>query len=229
MNRQTLFSGLLMAAATFIYTQVNTVPAVHETLLHWNQQLLSFLTTYGLLGAFLNSFISNASLAIPIPYSPLFIFLAGQAKSTTFLLALIAVGAIGSTLGEIVSFYVGRGVSLALFKESRTAAFIKQAVEKRPRLTTLYIFLAAATPFPDDFVVIPLGLMNYPVKRMILPILAGKATFLGVMVYLSHYAYLTASNYVSLGGIDPSILLLLLTLYLIFMVYQAKGRAAAVK
>jgi hypothetical protein len=67
--------------------------------------------------------------------------------------------------------------------------------------------------------------MNYPVKRMIVPILLGKATFLGVMAYLSHYAYLTAADYVGVGGIDPSILVLLVILVVVFMVYWGRRRA----
>jgi uncharacterized membrane protein YdjX (TVP38/TMEM64 family) len=224
MNRQTVFSCLLIGAATLVYSRLNALPAVQETLLNWNEQLTSFLINYGLLGAFLNSFISNASLGMPIPYTPFFIFLVSQAKSTAFLITLIAVSAIGCTMGEVVSFYVGRGVSTALFKESRTAAFIKQVADKRPKLISLCIFLGAATPFPDDLIVIPLGLMNYPVKRMILPILLGKATFLGVMAYLSHYAYLTAADYVGLGGINPSIFVLGVILLVVFMVYWGRRR-----
>jgi membrane protein YqaA with SNARE-associated domain len=225
MNRQTIFSCLLLGAATLIYSRMSALPAVQETLLDWSKQLVNFLTHYGLLGAFLNSFISNASLGMPIPYTPFFIFLVSQAKNSAFLVTLIAVSAIGCTMGEIVSFYVGRGVSTALFKENRTAAFIKETAEKRPKLISLCIFLGAATPFPDDLIVIPLGLMNYPVKRMILPILVGKATFLGVIAYLSHYAYLTAADYVDLGGIDPSIFVVGVILLVVFMVYWGKRRA----
>lgn len=228
LNRQNLISGLLMAAVAFIYTQLNHIPAVHQTLLHWNESLASSLINYGLLGAFLNSFISNASLGIPIPYSPLFIFLASQAKSTPFLIALALVGAVGSAIGEVVSFYVGRTVSGAIFKENRTAVFIRRIAEQRPRLIALCLFLAAATPFPDDFVIIPLGLMNYSVKRMFLPILAGKTVFLGVLVYLSRFAYLTVADSTSFNSLDPSTFLLIIVLFVIFVGYQAKGKAAAV-
>lgn len=227
MNRQTVVSCLLMGMAALIYTQIDSLPAVHETLQHWNEQLVSWLTNYGLLGAFISSFISNASLGIPIPYSPLFMFLATQAKSPAFLIALTIVGATGSAIGEVVSFYVGRGVSQAVFKDNRTAAFITRIVEKRPRLISLCLFLAAATPFPDDFVIIPLGLMNYAIKRMIIPILLGKTVFMAVLVYLSHYAYLTVANTPGFTGLDPSIFLLLILLCVIFVVYQAKGRAAS--
>jgi membrane protein YqaA with SNARE-associated domain len=229
MNRQTIFSGLLIGMAALIYSQLNDFPAVQETLRHWSGQLISFLTSYGLLGAFLNSFISNASLGMPIPYTPFFIFLVSQAKSTMFLITLIIISAIGCTLGEIVSFYIGRGVSTAFFKENKTAAFINNVAEKRPKLISLCLFLGAATPFPDDLIVIPLGLMNYPAVRMIVPIFLGKATFLGVMAYLSHYAYLTAADYVSLSGIDPTIFVLVVIVVMIFMVYRGKGRPEAIE
>lgn len=225
MNRQTIFSGLLLGTAALIYSQLNDFPAVQETLRDWSEQLVRFLTNYGLLGAFLNSFISNASLGMPIPYTPFFLFLASQAQSTAFLITLIVVSAVGCTLGEIVSFYVGRGVSTALLKENRTAAFIREVAEKRPKLISLCLFLGAATPFPDDLIVIPLGLMNYPARLMVLPIFLGKALFLGVMAYLGRYAYITAADYMDLGGIDPTIVVVGVIALVLFMIYWGKRGA----
>lgn len=221
MNRQIILAGVLIGAAVLAYTQMDSFPAVQEELQAWGEQLTNFLHNYGLLGAFLNSFISNASLGMPIPYTPLFLLLASQAQSNVFLITLIVISAIGCTLGEVVSYYIGRGVSTAILKENRTAAFMKQVVEERPRLIWLCVFFGAATPFPDDLIVIPLGLMNYPVKWMVLPILLGKAVFLGVVAFLSRYAFLAAADYVDWGEIDPAVFLVVVVIIALFILYRA--------
>jgi len=56
-------------------------------------------------GAFLICFVANAVVAIPIPYIPVIAHIGATADSAALVVAL---GALGSVLGESVAFVVGR-------------------------------------------------------------------------------------------------------------------------
>ena len=49
------------------------------------------------------------------------------------------------------------------------------------------VFIAAATPVPDDLVYIPLGLAKYNPKRFFLATLSGKFVLSYIIVIASHY------------------------------------------
>jgi membrane protein YqaA with SNARE-associated domain len=63
------------------------------------------LTSFAYLGAFLVSFLANALVAIPIPYIPIIVHIGATADSAAIVVAL---GALGSVLGESVAFLIGR-------------------------------------------------------------------------------------------------------------------------
>lgn len=63
------------------------------------------LTTFAYAGAFVVCFVANAVVAIPIPYIPIIAHIGATAESPALVVAL---GALGSVLGESVAFVVGR-------------------------------------------------------------------------------------------------------------------------
>lgn len=62
-------------------------------------------TTFAYAGAFLICFVANAVVAIPIPYIPIIAHIGATAESPALVVAL---GALGSVLGESIPFLVGR-------------------------------------------------------------------------------------------------------------------------
>jgi membrane protein YqaA with SNARE-associated domain len=63
------------------------------------------LTSFAYVGAFLICFFANAVVAIPVPYIPIIAHLGATADSPAIVIAL---GALGSVLGESVAFLIGR-------------------------------------------------------------------------------------------------------------------------
>ena len=63
------------------------------------------LTSFAYAGAFIVCFVANAVVAIPIPYIPIIAHIGATAESPALVIAL---GALGSALGESVAFVVGR-------------------------------------------------------------------------------------------------------------------------
>lgn len=63
------------------------------------------LTSFAYVGAFVICFLANALVAIPIPYIPIIAHIGVTADSAPLVVAL---GALGSVLGESVAFLIGR-------------------------------------------------------------------------------------------------------------------------
>lgn len=63
------------------------------------------LTSFAYVGAFLVCFVANAVVAIPVPYIPIIAHIGATADSAA---VVVALGALGSALGESVAFLVGR-------------------------------------------------------------------------------------------------------------------------
>jgi membrane protein YqaA with SNARE-associated domain len=102
---------------------------------------------------------------------------------------LVALGSTSAKLIHyIVSFFVGEHLSQERKKRLDVAAV------KLRRWASLALFIAAATPIPDEPVIIPLGLMRYNPLKFMLPFFAGKL-FVGVLG-----AYLGGFGEQFLGG-----------------------------
>lgn len=103
--------------------------------------------------------------------------------------------ALGATSAKLVhytiSFFVGKHLGEKRRKRLETAA------AKTRRWAVLAIFVAAATPVPDDPVVIPLGLMKYSPAKFGVFYFAGKllVTFIGA--FLGGFGEEALSGYVS--------------------------------
>jgi membrane protein YqaA with SNARE-associated domain len=65
----------------------------------------SALTSFAYIGAFLVCLLANALVAIPIPYIPIIAHIGATADSAAI---VVAMGALGSVLGESVAFFIGR-------------------------------------------------------------------------------------------------------------------------
>ena len=127
---------------------------------------------YGLLGFFLASIISNATIILPIPIdiavffsSPLF---------NPFLLAL-AVG-LGAGIGEMTGYLIGRGIikGAELAEHKKRFKSIEKIQQKISKWGALFIFLIAVTPFPFDIVGIASGMIKYSWWKVWLAVTCGK-------------------------------------------------------
>ena len=98
---------VIMVAAYFLLSQNQ---AIHSWLQTVSQDLIILLTGWGLAGAFLVTVVANTSVIFQLPYPLLFTFLASRTEEISYLLILTIVGALGCTLGELISYFVGRGI-----------------------------------------------------------------------------------------------------------------------
>ena len=107
---------------------------------------------------------------------------------------LVALGATCAKLIHyIISFFVGKHVGEERRKRLDTAAM------KTKRWAFLAVSIAAATPIPDDPVIIPLGLMRYSPAKFTLAYFAGKLFIAFIGAFLGGFGDQLLSGYLSQG------------------------------
>ena len=142
------------------------------SLLSWMEW---FARTYGYLGAFLVSIFGTLTIVFPIPYT-VTIYILGSMLNP-ILLGLVC-GA-GSVIGEMSAYLVGLGGKKLL--EKRYGERLDAAKRLFERFGALIIFLFALLPLPDDLILIPLGMMGYSLKTVLIACFLGKVA-MGIIV-----------------------------------------------
>jgi len=135
----------------------------------------------GYIGAFIISVIGNATILFPFPYVGVAFILGGLKEEATMVFVfdpwLIGViSGLGAMIGEMTGYLIGYG-GRKLIGEGQTSAF-KRYVDSHPRVTPFVVWLLAATPIPDDVLIVPLGAARYSWCRVALAQLVGKSMFL---------------------------------------------------
>lgn len=135
------------------------------------------LGPYGYLGVFLITLIANATVVVPVPYIPLILRLAQEANVTGVVLA----GALGSTIGESVAFFVGRSGRGAV-DDTPLYRWVQRQLQ-HPWRAFLALFVLSAPPNPAfDIAGLTAGAMGLPYW------LFATAVFLGRIIRMSIFA-----------------------------------------
>ncbi len=143
--------------------------------------LLDVSTALGYMGAFFISAVGNATILFPFPYIGVAFILGGLRDDITMNFIfdpwiIGTVAGIGAMLGEMTGYIIGYGGG-RLIDESQTSSF-KRYVDSHPRATPLVIWFLAATPIPDDILVVPLGAARYSWWKVAISQFIGKSVFL---------------------------------------------------
>ena len=187
--------------------------------------LMDISLLLGYLGGFLISAIGNATILLPFPYVGVAFILGGLRDELT--LAFIfdpwligIVSGIGAMIGEMTGYFIGYGGG-KLIDEDQTSAF-KSFVDSHPRATPFVVWFLAATPIPDDVLIVPLGAARYSWWKVALAQLIGKTMFLTAISWSGRIGLDFVGSI--LGSTDPlsllsrvievsSILLVILAIY----------------
>lgn len=129
------------------------------------------LEQYGLIGIFFINFISNATVLVPLPGVASIIL--GGAIWNPFLVAIVS--AIGATLGELMSYFVGYGGRAFLNHLSKTSRWTRITEYYFHKGGFVAILLFAISPIPPfDIIGLIAGSVSYPVWKFAIATLAGK-------------------------------------------------------
>ena len=157
--------------------------------------MTELVTVYGYLGAFLVCTLGNISIFIPIPFA-IIVYAFG---STLNPLLLGLVSGLGSTIGEMVSYFLGWGGRRMI--ESRYGSRLDAAKRLIDRYGALSVFLFALLPLPDDLLLIPLGMMRYDFKKTFVAMLLGKTLMCIFLAYAGAFSFSYLRDVFAAGGV----------------------------
>lgn len=138
---------------------------------------------------FILCIIGGISIMFPIPYYlAVFTFAAGG--SNPLLLGICA--GLGLMIGDSTSYYFGyHGGKIISKKMQERAKKISHFIISRPTwlITSLLVLWGSITPFPNDMMIVPLGLIRYPYLKTIIPIGFGNIIFNTVIALSGYYGW----------------------------------------
>ena len=145
---------------------------------------------HGYLGAFFSALLSHLIPFIAFPYLAVVWLLASTIPSLDPLLIGVLSG-VGAGLGKLSSYFIGRGGARVVGEERRRQLEVLKGLVRD--YAAVAVFIASATPVPDDVVLISVGMINYPVWKYLLATLGGK-------VFLCTVVALSASGFAEVMG-----------------------------
>ncbi|MCS7128607.1 MAG: VTT domain-containing protein [Sulfolobales archaeon] len=148
--------------------------------------LRDLIASYGVLGIFLVSLLSNSMPYAFIPYLILILHYSAAVTDPAVRLAITIASALGATIGKLVVYYVGRVTRVVLSDKARRATKIFSQIARRSLFIAILLF--ASLPLPDDVLYIPLGLSSYNATAYVLAVLIGKLILTGTIVYFGALA-----------------------------------------
>jgi membrane protein YqaA with SNARE-associated domain len=142
------------------------------------------------------AFLGGTSILFPFPYY-LFAISFGAAGLNPLYLGLAA--GIGTLIGDASSYYIAyRGSHIAsphwIIRFKKVHSWAQQ---KHPALfPILAFFYAATTPFPDDLLMVPAGVVKYPFWRLALGVGPGKVLFNTLLALSGYYGWNFFLNFI---------------------------------
>ncbi|WP_321431213.1 VTT domain-containing protein [uncultured Methanolobus sp.] len=124
--------------------------------------------------------------------------------STTFYTALITISlggvntitvallaSIGLTIGDLLFYYLGSQSKKCIKEryESKINGFVSYMERTGDTIVMFLIFLYSLAPLPSDILAIALAIVEFPFKKMIVPLLIGNFTLIVALVELSKLGY----------------------------------------
>ncbi|MHA1629436.1 MAG: VTT domain-containing protein [Candidatus Heimdallarchaeota archaeon] len=156
-----------------------------QSIVDWFEEKIGLIGIY--FGVFLISIFGNFTVIFPIPYTLALITVAVRPTIDAldiFILGLFA-GA-GAALGETSAWLLGKA-SKNVMEDSmeKQVARAKSWIDRG--LAPLIIFIFAATPLPDDAILLFIGLLGYALWKTLIWCLLGKIVLTAVTGYVAKY------------------------------------------
>lgn len=215
-----LIGGLLLLAGT---------DAFHGLESDMNR-FMDDMAGLGLAGVFVVALIANASLLIQVPYTLPMLSVALYSDNLAELVALGVATGVGAGLGEIVSYAIAFNIAAQIKELSKSSFFrwIRDTIDDHPRSIPLFVFIGAVFPIPDDLIIMPLAVINYPIRKLLLPMFVGKIIHNFTVAFVFHYATDQARGYAS-GDVNVDLSLGILVIFVMVIAYQVEKARFAIR
>jgi len=140
--------------------------------------------TLKILIVFIVCLIGNLS-PIPSPYTWSVCLAFAYFSFSPFIPLLFSfIASLGCLLGELVGYFIGRGTSKIISEERKdNLKSLQEYLLTHPKVAPILIFIFGATPLNDDVLTVPLGILNYDIKKTILFCWLGKFCLMFLFAY----------------------------------------------
>lgn len=167
-------------------------------------------------GAFLISTFGNFTVFLPVPYALAVILLGTQEFIEPLILAIVC--GFGAAIGELSAYAIGRGGrELIEEKYGKRIESMKKLIEKYGFAA---IFLFAATPLPDDMLLIPVGVMKYSIVKAVIAALLGKIVLCAILAYGGRFFRPLVEAIFGGGGTIGTVIGILGTILLVYLMLR---------
>ncbi|MBU5537270.1 MAG: VTT domain-containing protein [Candidatus Aenigmatarchaeota archaeon] len=159
------------------------------------QTFLDLVEQGSYFAVFLASFVSSASILVPILPIPTYlpVIVGVGIGLNPFIVGIL--GGIGSTLGELFGYFTGLGGSAAIEKfEKRTPKFLKKFEKFYSKIGFWIVLVFAFIPFPFDIIGVLSGASKYDFRKFLLALSIGRTLRTLVIAYGGFYIIPLTSN-----------------------------------
>jgi membrane protein YqaA with SNARE-associated domain len=135
---------------------------------------------YAYVGVFLITLIANATTFVPVPYYSVVARIAAQSDN---LALVIVAGALGSTVGESVAFFIGRS-GRGLIADTRLYRWVDRQL-RHPWRAFAVLFALAAPPNPAfDVAGLAAGALGLPYWMFFIAVFLGRLIRVGLIALI---------------------------------------------
>jgi membrane protein YqaA with SNARE-associated domain len=197
-------------------------------LLHWKMALLLFLKPLGFLGVGVLAIIDSSSIAIPMD-----LIIAGYVWSNRGNFWIYAImGAVGSAIGALVPFYIGRtGGEYVLLKQTSQAKYDQMRARfDRHHWLAVLVPAAMPPPFPFKLFAFGAGVFEMRVVPYMVAVFAGRAAHYLVLAILVVYFGPEILTWIGLHSMSLlTLFAVLVTAYLLYEIFRRRRSRARKK
>lgn len=187
------------------------------------EDFVDSMTELGLVGVFLVALIANASLLIQVPYTLPMLSVALYSHTLLDLLILGIATGMGAGIGEIISYGIAYNIAQQIRELQKSGLFrwIRSTIDRHPTSIPIFVFLGAVTPIPDDLIIMPLAMINYPIRKLLVPMFFGKIVHNFTVALLFHYATGKFADRMN-GDVNVDLSLSILIGFVLIILYQVE-------
>ena len=163
--------GLLLVVSFFLVQSVSQ-----------NELAGRLVADFGYIGVVILAVIAGINTLIPLPAATFVpVFVAGG----LYLPFVIAGLVLGTIIADFTSYIIGHwSRSIVSRKYAKIFSFVSALNKTKHRLILPLVFIyAAAIPFPNEAIIIPLGMAGVRFSHLLLPLLVGNIVHQTLLAY----------------------------------------------
>jgi membrane protein YqaA with SNARE-associated domain len=159
--------------------------AIMISIVNWFENKIGLVGLY--IGVFVISIFGNFTVIFPVPYTIALVTITIRPSVSAFETVLFGVCAgAGAAIGEASAWFLGKATKQVLEENmKRQVLRAKNWIDKG--LMPFIIFAFAATPLPDDAILVFIGLLAYPLWKTIIWCFLGKIALTTGMGLVAKY------------------------------------------